>query len=478
MRILRHADLDTSGLAEQYARTAEAISRSDFRAAQVKKFTGHERLYRAKLSHADRLIFSLVRHGEEVCALMLEIVRNHDYGKSRFLRGAAIDEARIADADVAQARAEARAVRNLREEGPVIHFLDKPLSFDDAQHAIYCMPAPLIIVGGAGSGKTALEKLKGVAGEALYVTQSAYLARHARDLYYAAGFERDDQEVAFLSYRELMESIRVPGGREATWRDFAGWFARVRQAFKGIDARQVFEEIRGVIAAQAGGILSREQYRALGVRQSIFPETERDRLYDLFEKYRAWLAQAKLFDANYGPPTPGAARITQRYASSPEAHGDHQLHTPQSPAGERAEERRPERLGLRRSHRHPESTSRTPSVVTAMAILTATETIRPASIQSLASPSGPLYTLRGKVYIDTATVSVSTSSSSPGNNHWSHWLLHRRRADDPQCEQAAQQSSERYADRILDHARLSRSVAAFAPAAGRAPDYGGSHGDH
>ena len=116
----------------------------------------HERLYRAKLNHADRLIFSLVRHGEEICALMLEVVRNHDYGKSRFLRGAAIDEARIEDADVPQARAEALPVRYLHDERPVIHFLDKPLSFDDAQHAIYCLPAPLIIVGGAGSGKTAL----------------------------------------------------------------------------------------------------------------------------------------------------------------------------------------------------------------------------------------------------------------------------------------------------------------------------------
>ena len=49
-----------------------------------------------------------------------------------------------------------------------MHFLDKPLSFDDAQDAIYRMPPPLIIVGGAGSGKTALalEKLKNAAGEA------------------------------------------------------------------------------------------------------------------------------------------------------------------------------------------------------------------------------------------------------------------------------------------------------------------------
>ena len=300
MRILRYSGLDTSGLAEQYRRTAEAIGRADFRAAQVKKLTGHAGLYRARLGDADRLIFCLVKHGDEVCALMLEVVRNHDYGKSRFLHGTAIDEAKIEDAGEAQARAEALPVRYLHEERPVIHFLDKPLSFDDAQDAIYRMDPPLIIVGGAGSGKTALalEKLKGMTGEVLYVTQSAYLARHARDLYYAAGFEREDQEVAFLSYRELMESIRVPAGREATWRDFSGWFARVRQAYKGIDAHQAFEEIRGVLAAQAGGVLSREAYRALGVRQSIFPEPERERLYDLFEKYRVWLAEAKLFDAS------------------------------------------------------------------------------------------------------------------------------------------------------------------------------------
>ncbi|HJS92139.1 MAG TPA: UvrD-helicase domain-containing protein [Steroidobacteraceae bacterium] len=300
MRILRYADLDTSGVAPQYARTAEAIARGDFRAAQVKKLAGYDGLYRAKLDHADRLIFTLVRHADQVCALMLEVIRNHEYGKSRFLRGVAIDEARIADAEAAQARAAALPVRYLHEERPVVHFLDRPLSFDDAQDAIYRMTPPLIIVGGAGSGKTALalEKLKSSTGEVLYLTQSAYLARHARDLYYAAGFERDDQDVAFLSYRELIESIRVPQGREASWREFAGWFSRVRQAYKGIDAHQAFEEIRGVIAAQAGGILSREGYRALGLRQSIFPESERDRLYDLFEKYRSWLADSKLFDSN------------------------------------------------------------------------------------------------------------------------------------------------------------------------------------
>ena len=42
---------------------------------------------------------------------------------------------------------------------------------------------------------------------------------------------------------------------------------------------------------------------------------------------------------------------------------------------------------------------------------------------SLALPSGSLHTLHDKVYVDNATVSVSTNSSSPENDPWSHGLL-------------------------------------------------------
>jgi hypothetical protein len=304
MRILEYSGLDTAGVAARYRRATEAIAREDFRAAEVKKLVnlGHGKFYRARLDGANRLLFALVRHGGETCALMLEVIANHDYSKSRFLRGASIDETKIADADPAEARAEAQPVRYLHPERTAMHFLDKPISFDDAQEAVYRLTPPLIVVGSAGSGKTALtlEKLKQAEGEVLYVTQSAYLAQSARNLYYANGFEREDQDPTFLSYREFVESIRVPVGREAGWREFSSWFARMRQgqAFKDVDGHQAFEEIRGVIAARAGGVLSREDYRTLGVRQSIFAPEQRDRLYDLFEKYRAWLAEAKLYDLN------------------------------------------------------------------------------------------------------------------------------------------------------------------------------------
>ena len=84
---------------------------------------------------------------------------------------------------------------------------------------------------------------------------------------------------------------------------FRGWFQRIRQSFKDpefrdIDGHQALEEIRGVITAGERGALSREDYLALGVRQSIFAANQRGRLYDLYEKYLAWLKDAKLFDLN------------------------------------------------------------------------------------------------------------------------------------------------------------------------------------
>lgn len=302
MKILEYTGLDTSRCKAQYEKVIGAIERDDFRSAEVKKLANltHGKFYRAKLDYANRLLFTIVRHDETVYALMLEVIENHAYDKSRFLRGAEVDDEKIPAVEAIEAAKEAEIVRYIHPERREIHLLDKVISFDDAQETVYRLPPPLIVVGSAGSGKTALtlEKMKHTEGEVLYVTHSAYLAQSARELYYAYGFDKEGQEATFLSYREFLETIRVPKGREAAWRDFAGWFARMRQQFKGIDAHQAFEEIRGVIAAGAEGILSRDAYRELGVRQSIFPEDARDRLYDLFDKYLAWLHEANLYDLN------------------------------------------------------------------------------------------------------------------------------------------------------------------------------------
>ena len=100
MKILEFADLDTSRVKPAYRKVVAAIANGDFRAAQVRKLAGagHAKLYRARLNDADRLIFCLLRHNDDICALMLEVIINHDYEKSRFLRGAVIDEDKIVEA--------------------------------------------------------------------------------------------------------------------------------------------------------------------------------------------------------------------------------------------------------------------------------------------------------------------------------------------------------------------------------------------
>src|SRR2546427_4800017 len=171
MKILEYVGLDTSRVEAQYKKVREAIERDDFRQAEVKKLASlsHGKFYRAKLDYANRILFCLVRHGDTTYALMLEVIEHHAYDKSRFLRGAHIDEEKIPEIEAAAAAAEALPVRYIHPERREIHLLDKVISFDDAQEAVYRLPPPLIVVGSAGSGKTALtlEKLKHIEGEVL-----------------------------------------------------------------------------------------------------------------------------------------------------------------------------------------------------------------------------------------------------------------------------------------------------------------------
>ena len=301
LKILVHSDLDPGRLRAQYDKVVAMLARDDFRSAEVKKLAERD-LYRAKLDHSNRLLFRIARHGAERYALLLEVVENHAYEKSRFLRGARVDEASLLPVEPAQlAENRLPALPYVNPSVTRFNLLDKVLSFDEAQEALYRLPPPLVIVGSAGSGKTALtlEKAKLAAGDVLYVTQSAFLARHARDLYFANGYENEAQSIDFFSFRELLESIRVPAGREVGYREFRAWHARQPQA-RAIPAHQLFEEFKGVLGGLAidKPFLAREDYLGLGVKRSIFLDEERPRVYELFERYLRWIGESALYDSN------------------------------------------------------------------------------------------------------------------------------------------------------------------------------------
>ena len=319
MRLLQYKDLDLRRVKPAFDKVKAAIEADDFRSADVKKLNAGP-YYRAKLDYANRLLLQFARvegvaeqaGAVQTVCLALEVIENHAYDKSRFLRGAVVDEAKIEREPAAEATAAALTsdATPLRWLGPSRHYfelLDKPIVFDDAQDTALRHPAPLVVIGSAGSGKTAvtLARLREAEGRVLYVTLSAYLAQGARALHAAHGFENPKQEVDFLSYCELLETLRVPPGREVGLPAFAGWCERHRQALRSLagssgdlDAQALFEEFRGVIGAQPSGPLSLADYLALGTRQSLLNTAQREVAHGLFQRYCDWLTEVNLYDSN------------------------------------------------------------------------------------------------------------------------------------------------------------------------------------
>ncbi|MCX6998614.1 MAG: hypothetical protein NTV49_16405 [Kiritimatiellaeota bacterium] len=304
MKVLRYNELDTAGLTGHVDRAEQFLREGNFRAADVKKLTGTP-FYRAKLTDADRLLFRFATCGDEKYLLLLEIIRNHAYARSRFLNGAVIDERKMEAVSSLDAQGHDHTPPLVYVNAQLRHFhlLDKILSFDDAQNEIFALRPPMILIGSAGSGKTVLtlEKLKQLSGDILYVTLSPYLAENARNLYYANGYDNERQSVDFLSYGEFLESIHVPEGRAITFRDFATRFGRHDHQTPALrDTHKLYEEIHGVLTGSVVDrpMLSRAEYLNLGVRQSIFLQADREAVYDVFEKYQAFLRTENFYNPN------------------------------------------------------------------------------------------------------------------------------------------------------------------------------------
>ncbi len=303
MEVLIYNELDYSKVKKQFEKTINYLKAGDFKSADVKKMV-NTGFYRAKLDDTNRLLFKYTLIDGKKYLLLLEVILNHAYEKSRFLNGSTVDESKLSSVQLPeQLLAEEITTVNYVNAGKkTFHILDKILSFDEIQEEIFSLPSPLIIIGSAGSGKTALtlEKIKTLQGRILYTTLSAYLTENSQNLYYSFGYDNEHQEVEFMSFQEYMSAIEIPQGREIDFRAFEQWIWRFKQSHKVKDAYKVYEEFKGVLtgAVVDKPYLSEAEYLNLGVKQSIFLESERAGIYDLFTRYLTFLDEGIYFDSN------------------------------------------------------------------------------------------------------------------------------------------------------------------------------------
>ncbi len=313
MHVLLYNELNPKNI-PGYAKMKAYLEADDFKSADVKKIGPN--IYRSRLDIRNRLLFSVYQHGGERFILVLECIHSHAYEKSRFLQhGASIDESKIPS--VTHLNDEPEPLAYLNKQRQTFNILDKVISFDNTQDSVYALNPPVIIIGSAGSGKTALtlEKMKHAIGDILYITHSPYLVKNSRDLYYSLRYDNDDQQVDFFSFQEFLESIQIPPGREVLLHDFNRWFVQTRCSRHVNDPHKLMEEFKGVITGTISdqAWLSCEAYLSLGIKQSIFDHEHRKEVYGLFESYLRFLETEQLYDSNI---------LSHQYASLVESRYD------------------------------------------------------------------------------------------------------------------------------------------------------------
>ncbi|MDR1139074.1 MAG: ankyrin repeat domain-containing protein [Rickettsiales bacterium] len=289
---------------------------------------GGNQYLRAKLSYKGRLLFTQTKHNNKDIFVMLEVIPNHDYHKSKFLTNKEkIKNIKIIDQNSKEVSDNADTVEI--KDVQRAHWLGKLVTFSATQEDIVESAGrcelPLVISGAAGSGKTsvALESLRKIkerfkGGKILYVTKSENLIKESKKLFedettgelktYVPG------EIEFLSIHEFFEKIikkDLEGKKPINRSKFFSWFNEIckKDKFKEYkkDGEKIFEEFTAVIGG--GGLLGEDgkgRYAEQGNRQSIFPKDKRDSIYDFFEEYRKFIEE----DREYYDPNLIAHRCT------------------------------------------------------------------------------------------------------------------------------------------------------------------------
>jgi len=263
-------------------KTINFLKNGDFKSADSKKLSNSD-YFRAKIDIKGRLIFQFGYIDETSYIFLLEILPNHEYEESQFLKGKKVSEEDfIFD--------KANIEKNLSRE-KLFHYSEKFIVFNKSQENLLYANPPLIIVGSAGSGKTSvtIEKLRTLRGKVLYISLSQELVNNAQ---YICG---EYKNIDFLSFEQFINSIEKQEGKAIDFYSFKKW--AYRNNIKEVE--KYFEEFKGVLTAEnSSEYISLDDYKRLGKNQALFTEDNREEVYKKFNQYLQFLKEDNLYDNN------------------------------------------------------------------------------------------------------------------------------------------------------------------------------------
>jgi ankyrin repeat protein len=295
-----------------YKPLLEAVIRGETtHGAHVEKLKNYE-IYSVRINNKGRILFTFQDIQGIRSLVVLEVLENHEYDKSKFLKKNVLKkylnqnkaelETRVQDADFESVKLEenipekTRTISSLMDIQPAFENHQGYIILDAEQEGVLSAQTPMIVEGPPGSGKTSLAE--GLVKQALaqnhsvlVVTRSERLARKIKQELSVTP-EYDAHQVNILAYKDLDPDLRE-GGKAL----FEDWFANFLQekikdkntAAKYADKiPEVYEEFRILSGYPHKDYISAE---GLGKKQNRFSDPK-DRQW-LAIVYQAWLKYLK-----------------------------------------------------------------------------------------------------------------------------------------------------------------------------------------
>jgi DNA helicase II / ATP-dependent DNA helicase PcrA len=179
------------------------------------------------------------------------------------------------------------------------------------QYEILRAPGPLLLAGGAGSGKTTIAVHRLVearrqmdSGHLLYVSYSPWLVDYAKRLYrdvtLARGADPDHAPPQFATFSDLYRKL-VPASHPepalVTLEAFASW---LRQSAPNADASLVWEEVRSILKGAClnlgKAMLDERDYYDLGRKRAPLFANDRPEIFKIGQRYQQWLISSGRMD--------------------------------------------------------------------------------------------------------------------------------------------------------------------------------------
>ena len=329
--------IDPKGVATSYENTLKKLLDGDYQGLNLEKLVGHN-VHSVRLNDCDRLLITTITVQGKPYLMVLDVVLNHDYAKSRFLKpgvlknyldlhGKAISEQLVsAHFEACQPNTlllpDIKSSKDPIQLSRVDFYNQKFILLDTTQLNVATKKSfPLIISGAPGSGKSCIALM--VLGQyvesngendypILYVTESEKLAKNMRRSWRSLPIAQNlaADAVQFKSYQQLITTL-CPDAANKTFvnkEHCKTWLIdyikdnRIRTRVTGTTPDSVFNDTDALYQEFRiiSGCNTYQAYEDLGERQSLFHSpAEKKWLFNAYLSYQKQLNHEKCIHAPF-----------------------------------------------------------------------------------------------------------------------------------------------------------------------------------